>query len=50
MRRRMKREIQGEVFKTLEQYYHYSKVYSNKQPQEKEMDDLRRDPVERTED
>jgi hypothetical protein len=37
MRRRMKREISSEVFRTLEQYYTYSKVYA----EGKERDGLR---------
>lgn len=39
MRRRMKREIKGEVFRTLEQYYHYSKVHerANKENEMQEM-------------
>lgn len=31
MRRRMKREISDEVFKTLDQYYTYSKVYAERE-------------------
>jgi len=44
MRYRMKREIKGEVFKTLEQYYHYSKVHGK--GKENEMKEIRRDTQE----
>lgn len=47
MRHRMKREIKGEVFRTLEQYYHYSKVHG-KLNKENEMEEIHKDEVRDT--